>query len=87
MGDLFEPWVDECPLRYAGNNAPKKVNVLGSFLLSTLAGQNRYAHITSLMGDSVNSKLLGMTKDSAKNNFPELMMPLPGNAWIIHGFD
>ena len=70
MVDLFEPWVDECPLSYASNNAPKKVNVLGSFLLSILAGHNRYAHITSLMGESVNSKLLGMTKvisdDSAR---------------------
>ncbi len=28
-----------------------------------------------------------IAKDSAKNNFPELMRPLPGNAWIIHGFD
>lgn len=62
MGHLFEPWVDECPLNYASNNTPKKVNVLGSFLLSILAGHTRYAHITSLMGDSVNSKLLGMTK-------------------------
>ena len=33
-----------------------------SFLLSILAGHNRYAHITSLMGESVNTKLLGMTK-------------------------
>ena len=62
MGDLFEPRVDECPLSYASNNAPKKVNILGSFLLSILAGHNRYAHITSLMGDSLNAKLLGMTK-------------------------
>jgi len=70
MGHLFAPWVDECPLTYASNNAPKKVNVLGSFLLSILAGHTRYAHITSLMGDGVNSTLLGMTKvisdDSAR---------------------
>ena len=70
MGHLFEPWVDECPLNYASNNAPKKVNVLGSLLLSILAGHNRYAHITSLMGESVNTQLLGMTKvvsdDSAR---------------------
>jgi hypothetical protein len=46
------------------------VNVLGSLLLSILAGHSRYAHITSLMGDCVNTKLLGMTKvvsdDSAR---------------------
>ena len=50
MGNLFKPWVHQCPLSYASNNAPQKVNVLGSFLLSILAGHNRYAHITSLMG-------------------------------------
>ena len=50
MGNVFEPWVDQCLLSYASNNAPQKVNVLGSFLLSILAGHNRYAHITSLMG-------------------------------------
>jgi hypothetical protein len=62
IGGLFEPWVDDCPLNYVSNNAPKKRNVLGSFLLSILAGHTRYAHITSLMGDNVNNKLLGMTK-------------------------
>jgi hypothetical protein len=62
MGYLFEPWLDECPLVYASTNAPKKVNVLGSLLLSILSGHTRYAHITRLMGDSVNAKLLGMTK-------------------------
>jgi hypothetical protein len=70
VGDLFEPWVDDCPLSYTSNNAPKKVNVLGSFLLSILAGHTRYAHLTSLMGDTVNARLLGMTKvisdDSAR---------------------
>ena len=39
-------------------------------VLSILAGHNRYAHITSLMGESVNTTLLGMTKvvsdDSAR---------------------
>ena len=41
VGHLFEPWVDDCPLSYASNNAPKKVNVLGSFLLSILSGHTR----------------------------------------------
>jgi len=70
VGHLFEPWVEDCPLSYASNNAPKKVNILGSFLLSILSGHTRYAHLTSLMGDTVNARLLGMTKvisdDSAR---------------------
>jgi hypothetical protein len=62
VGHLFEPWVTDCPLQYESNNAPKKVNILGSLLLSILSGHTRYAHITSLMGDSVNAQLLGMSK-------------------------
>ena len=38
MGHRFMPWVEECPLRYTSPNAPKKINVLGSFVLSILAG-------------------------------------------------
>ena len=62
VGHLFEPWVTDCPLTYESNNAPKKVNILGSLLLSILSGHTRYAHITSLMGDTVNAHLLGMSK-------------------------
>jgi hypothetical protein len=62
--------VASAPLHYQSNNAPKKVNVLGSFLLSILSGQNRHAHMASLLGDQINTQLLGMTKvgsdDSAR---------------------
>lgn len=70
IGGRFDPWVDDCPLFYESNNAPSKVDVLGTFLLSVLSGHRRYAHITALMGDTVNSRLLGMNKvvsdDSAR---------------------
>ena len=62
VSGLFERWVEQCPLRYRTNNAPQKRDVLGSFLLSVLSGHNRYAHMTSLLNDQVNSKLLGMRK-------------------------
>lgn len=70
VGGLFQPWVSSCPLHYKSNNAPQKIDVLGSFLLSILSGHNRYAHIASLLGDTVNTQLLGMSKvvsdDSAR---------------------
>ncbi|MCN4143820.1 MAG: hypothetical protein LC437_01710, partial [Thiohalomonas sp.] len=44
LGGRFDPWVSDCPLDYRSNNAPKKVNVLGSLFLSILSGHNRYAH-------------------------------------------
>mgnify|MGYP001815549841 FL=1 len=62
LGHRFYPWVEDCPLHYVSNNAPQKIDVLGSLFLSVLSGHNRYVHITALRGDSVNTKLLGMTK-------------------------
>jgi hypothetical protein len=51
MGHRFMPWVEECLLRYTSPNAPEKINVLGSFVLSILAGYTRYEHITRIQGD------------------------------------
>lgn len=71
--ELFGPWVEECPLKYTSNNAPKPVDVLGTLLLSVLSGQHRYAHIASVRCDGVNPGLLGMGKvvsvDSARRAF------------------
>ena len=45
-----------------------KRDVLGTLLLSILAGQSRYAHITALRGDGVNPALLGMGKVASENS-------------------
>ena len=58
-GHRFMPWVEDCLLRYTSPNAPKKINVLGSFVLSILAGYTRYAYITRIQGDCVNVWLSG----------------------------
>ena len=62
LGHRFNPWVEDCPLHYTSNNAPKKIDLLGSLFLSILSGHNRYTHLTALRGDSVNTRLLGMNK-------------------------
>jgi len=59
---LFENWLQSCPLRYTSPNAPNVVDVLGTWLLGILDGQDRYAHIGSLRGDGVAPEVLGMTK-------------------------
>lgn len=59
---LYEKWVKECPLNYQSNNAPEKEDVLGTLLLSILSGHKRYAHVTSIRSDKVNSELLKMNK-------------------------
>jgi len=59
---LFDRWVDGCPISYTSPNAPDAVNVLGTWLLSILDGQRRYAHVAGLRGDEVAPQILGMNK-------------------------
>jgi hypothetical protein len=58
---LYEAFVANCPLSYSSPNAPEIRDVLGTLVLSILAGHKRYAHITTIRSDQVNPELLGMT--------------------------
>lgn len=59
---LWERWVEDCPLCYTSPNAPPKQDILGTVMLSVLAGHKRYAHITTVRSDNVLPQLLGMTR-------------------------
>ena len=59
---LFERWLKSCPLSYTSPNAPERVDVLGTWMLSILDGHCRYAHVGALRGDGVAPSILGMTK-------------------------
>ena len=76
LGGRFDSWVNDSPLFYRSNNAPKKTDVLGSLFLSILSGHKRYAHLTSLISDNVNPSLLGMSKvvseDSARRGIKKI---------------
>jgi len=67
---LYDAFVGDCPLRYTSPNAPKIRDVLGTLVLSILAGHKRYAHITTIRSDRVNPGFLGMesvvSEDSAR---------------------
>jgi hypothetical protein len=82
---LWDGFLADCPLRYTSPNAPSHVDVLGTLLMSVLAGQNRYAHISGLRGDGVNRELLGMRKvmseDSARRAFKQAA-PEETRAWL-----
>jgi len=73
---LWDAWVEECPVAYASPNAPAKTDILGTILLSVLAGHRRYSHITALRFDGVNPQLLGMNKvaseDSVRRAFSDV---------------
>jgi hypothetical protein len=76
QGSLFDSWVADCPLHYRSPNAPNKRDVLGTVLLSVLAGHWRYAHMTTLRCDPVNPPLLGMTQvvseDAVRRGFDKI---------------
>jgi Transposase DDE domain group 1 len=77
---LWDAFVKDCPLCWESHNAPGKANVLGTILLSVLAGHRRYAHVTALRFDGVNPQLLGMTKvcseDSVRRAFQDAEEPV-----------
>ena len=81
----FDPWVDSCPLRLTSPNAPRKRDVLGTVMLSILAGHQRYAHISALRGDTINPPLLGMSavvsEDSVRGNLGK-MDETAGVEWL-----
>jgi hypothetical protein len=85
LGHRFNTWVEDCPLHYTSNNAPKKIDVLGSLFLSILSGHNRYTHLTALRGDSVNTQLLGMNKvvsDDSAIRALKRMAQVPAINWL-----
>ncbi len=68
VSGLYDVFVAECPLRYTSPNAPKVRDVLGTLLLSILAGHKRYAHITTIRSDRVNPDLLGMKEIASEDS-------------------
>lgn len=85
QGGLFDGWVADCPLSLTSPNAPRKRDLLGTVLLSVLAGHRRYAHITALRSDPVNPPLLGMRKvlseDAVRRNLGKIE-EVPGLSWL-----
>src|SRR5579872_4886127 len=73
----FDKWVEECPLSYSSPNAPKKRDVLGTILLSVLAGHWRYAHMNSIRNDGVNPALLGMTGVMSEDSVRRALTAMP----------
>jgi hypothetical protein len=74
-GGLYAKWVAQCPLSYRSANAPQIKDLLGTWVLATLSGAWRYAHVSALRGDRVNPQGLGMTKvvseDSLRRAFQD----------------
>src|SRR5262249_11704039 len=85
QGGLFDGWLADCPLVFTSPNAPRKRDVLGTLLLSVLAGHRRYARVTALRCDAVNPPLLGMSKvvseDALRRALAKIDEPA-GTRWL-----
>ena len=82
---LWESFVEESPLKYTSPNAPKKADVLGAFLLSVLAGQKHYCHITAIRADDVVTELLGMEKIPSEDSVRRAFLQVgeaESSAWL-----
>ena len=87
---LFDAWVADCPLDYRSPNSPAKRDVLGTALLSVLAGHWRYAHMTALRGDAVLAELLGLqgvvSEDAVRRGLGKIDEK-GGEMWCRHHLD
>lgn len=82
LGNLLEPWIKDCPLHLTSPNAPSKHDVLGTLLLSILAGHKRYAHVTTIRCDHVNPSLLGMSKIVSEDSLRRALLKIEEDAGI-----
>ncbi len=83
IGNLFDPWVEDCPLQLVSPNAPSNRDILGTLLLAVLAGHSRYAHITTLRCDGVNPDLLGMKKIVSEDSLRRAFVKMEEEAGIV----
>jgi len=58
----------DCPLGYTSPNAPEVRDVIGTWILSILAGHKRYAHITALRCDDVLRELMGLSNIASEDS-------------------
>ena len=82
---LWSGWQERCPLAYTSPNAPSKADVLGTWMLSILAGHRRYSHVTTIRCDGVNPGLLGMSKVISEDALRRALLAIPeaaGVSWL-----
>ncbi len=71
-----------CPLDYSSPNAPDVRDVVGTWILSALAGHKRYAHVTALRSDGVLPELMGMSKIVSEDSLRRGLAAIPEAAGL-----
>ena len=74
--------IGDCPLSYTSNNAPKVRDVIGTWILSILAGHKRYAHVTTLRCDNVLPELMGLSKIVSEDSLRHALEAIPEAAGL-----
>ena len=85
VSGVFDELVESCPLDYTSPNASSKRDVVGTLLLSILAGHHRYAHMNSVRMDTVNPALLGMRRAVSDDTVRRALKDMDedaGVAWL-----
>lgn len=86
----FDGAVADCPLEYTSPNAPEVRDVIGTWVLSVLAGHKRYAHITALRCDHVLPELMGMSRIVSEDSVRRALAAIPerqGLDWLQRHLD
>jgi hypothetical protein len=82
--------IGDCPLSYTSPNAPAVRDVIGTWVLSVLAGHRRYAHITALRSDKVLAELLGLERIASEDSVRRALKAMPeagGLDWLQRHID
>jgi Transposase DDE domain group 1 len=69
--------IGDCPLSYTSPNAPEVRDVIGTWILSILAGHKRYAHVTTLRCDNVLPELMGLSKIVSEDSLRRGLQAIP----------
>jgi Transposase DDE domain group 1 len=90
VSGVFDALVADCPLTRTSPNAPSNRDVLGTLVLSVLAGHKRYAHVTTLRADGVLPELLGIARILSEDAVRRALAAIDeaeGIAWLQRHLD
>ena len=91
QGGVFDGWVADCPLLFTSPNAPRKRDVLGTLLLSVLAGHRRAVWtvalgvVGSLIGGFVATDILDIA-DSDEFDFGSFLIAVGTSALLLWAY-
>jgi hypothetical protein len=90
VSGVFDALLTDRPLHYTSPNAPNVRDVIGTWVLSVLAGHRRYAHVTALRSDSVLPELMGMRRIVSEDSLRRALAAIPadeGLTWLQRHLD